>query len=388
MGKWNNRRWIPRRRYNNNKRYQDYDYEEPPPSPPSPHHSQSNPPGILFSFLNLIVMQDTSGSSWEIDFCKSVRVPWQKVVTTKKYMYCHENVVKWDDSAGEEAFHNAKRRYWEKINGLPCETPLPDQDVYIDEIDWNPNIDARLISDLDGEYFNPDETECAEKSESVTNNEGILDTEGDPGDNPWERGSSQRVDNQKGASSSWGQHYESIKLKNVNDPWKQSGSKAVEPLKNNAWKRRSDESLDWNQESNYNKQSSNANIIPQNSWSRGFDLGCGGEKRQRQDYWTRGWKQWTSSGHEPQRSGNAVITSLNNFASQTGAPWNRGWTNWEEKQLTRNDSGGHSFSSCRKRGGSFQHGPRYKASRFETNDHVMAYQWQREKSQKTVHFYV
>ena len=54
MGKWNNRRWIPRRRYNINKRYQDYDSEEPLPSPSSPHHSQSNPTGILFSFLNLI----------------------------------------------------------------------------------------------------------------------------------------------------------------------------------------------------------------------------------------------------------------------------------------------------------------------------------------------
>lgn len=51
MGKWD-RRWIPRRRYNNRK-YKDYDYEEPPPSPPSPHHSQSNPPGNC-CFLDLV----------------------------------------------------------------------------------------------------------------------------------------------------------------------------------------------------------------------------------------------------------------------------------------------------------------------------------------------
>lgn len=331
-------------------------------------------------------MQDTS--VWEIDFCKSVRVPWQKVVTAKKYMYCHENVVKWDDSAGEEAFHNAKRRYWEKINGLPCETPLPDPDVYIDEIDWKPNIDPRLISDLDQDYFNPDETECAEKSKSITDNEGNLVTGGNPSYNPWERGPSQSVDNLKGASSSWGQRYESLKLKNVSDPWEQNGSTAVESLKNSSWKRYSDESLGWNQKSNYNMQSSNANIIPQNSWSHGFDLGCGGEKGQRQDYWPRGCKQWTSSGCEPQRSGNTVITSLNNFTSQTGAPWNRGWTNWEGKQLNQYDSGGHLVSGCRKREGSFQHRPRYKTSRFQADDHGTAYQWQKEKSQKTVHFYV
>ncbi|KAK9289436.1 hypothetical protein L1049_007591 [Liquidambar formosana] len=65
-------------------------------------------------------------------------------------------VVKWNDSAGEEAFHNAKNRFWAKINGLPCDLPFPDPDIYIDEIDWNPNIDPELVLDLEREPIDPD----------------------------------------------------------------------------------------------------------------------------------------------------------------------------------------------------------------------------------------
>lgn len=314
-----------------------------------------------------------------------MRVPWQKVVTAKKYLYCHENVVKWDDSAGEEAFHNAKRRYWEKINGLPCETPPPDQAMYIDEIDWKPNIDARLISDLDREYFNPNETESNEKSESIVKEVDNSDAGCDPGNNPWERGLFQRVDTLKGASSNWGQYDKSINLKNVNNPWEQSRSEAVESLNNNSWQRWADESLGWNQASKYNKHSSDANI----SWNRNCqELGYDGKKGWRREDWTIGWNHLNISGHESRRSGNTVNTWQSNFASQVGAPWNKGWIDWEEKQLENNDSRGPSLSSCRKREGSFQHRSRYKTSRFQADDHGTAYQWQKEKSQKTVRFYV
>ncbi|CAA0829850.1 Unknown protein [Striga hermonthica] len=58
----------------------------------------------------------------------------------KKCMHFYENVIKWDDSAGEEAFHHAKTRYWARINGLCCDSPLPDPNLYIDKIDWNSKI--------------------------------------------------------------------------------------------------------------------------------------------------------------------------------------------------------------------------------------------------------
>ncbi|KAJ6921780.1 transducin family protein [Populus alba x Populus x berolinensis] len=75
----------------------------------------------------------------------------------KKLMYLYENVVKWNDSAGEEAFHNAKNRFWAEINGLPCNISLPDPDIYIDEIDWNSSVDPELLLDLDREPKDHDE---------------------------------------------------------------------------------------------------------------------------------------------------------------------------------------------------------------------------------------
>ncbi|CAN6444152.1 unnamed protein product [Victoria cruziana] len=90
--------------------------------------------------------------AWEKEFCATVcLIPWWKVCETKKIMPLFENVVQWNDSAGEEAFSNAKKRFWAKINGLPCDVSLPDPDIYIDEIDWDSidNVDPELLSALE-----------------------------------------------------------------------------------------------------------------------------------------------------------------------------------------------------------------------------------------------
>lgn len=90
--------------------------------------------------------------SWEKKFCTSVgSVPWRKLLETKRSMYLYDNVVKWNDSAVEEAFYNAKNRFWADINNLPCDIALPDPDIYIDEIDWNSKIDPELLQDLERE---------------------------------------------------------------------------------------------------------------------------------------------------------------------------------------------------------------------------------------------
>ncbi|KAF8395767.1 hypothetical protein HHK36_019718 [Tetracentron sinense] len=41
------------------------------------------------------------------------------------------NVPSWEKnvSLGEEAFNNAKRRFWAEINGLPYDVSLPDPDI-------------------------------------------------------------------------------------------------------------------------------------------------------------------------------------------------------------------------------------------------------------------
>ncbi|KAF8398318.1 hypothetical protein HHK36_017245 [Tetracentron sinense] len=97
---------------------------------------------------------------WEKKFCTLVgSIPWWKLVEAKKVMPFYENVVQWNDSAGEEAFHNAKNRFWAEINGLPCDISLPDPDVYIDNIDWNSKVDPELLLDLDEEPVPFDEEE-------------------------------------------------------------------------------------------------------------------------------------------------------------------------------------------------------------------------------------
>ncbi|XP_021891057.1 uncharacterized protein LOC110809505 [Carica papaya] len=90
--------------------------------------------------------------AWEKKFCSSVGlVPWKKILETKRFMHLYDNVVQWNDSAVEEAFNNAKSRYWAAINGLPCNISLPDPDTYIDEIDWDSEVNPELILDLERE---------------------------------------------------------------------------------------------------------------------------------------------------------------------------------------------------------------------------------------------
>ncbi|KAL3715757.1 hypothetical protein ACJRO7_007496 [Eucalyptus globulus] len=87
---------------------------------------------------------------WEKDFCRSVGlVPWKKLVETKRYMHIYDRVLKWDDSAVEEAFHNAKKRFWAGINGIPCGIALPNPNLYIDEVDWASKVDPELLCDLE-----------------------------------------------------------------------------------------------------------------------------------------------------------------------------------------------------------------------------------------------
>ncbi|KAJ4971516.1 hypothetical protein NE237_004615 [Protea cynaroides] len=106
--------------------------------------------------------------SWEKKFCTVVnRIPWKKLLEAKKLMSFYENVLQWNDSAGEEAFHNAKNRFWAEINGLSCDISLPDPDIYIDEIDWNSDVDPDLLLDLDQELVPPDEDDKEVKSRLI-----------------------------------------------------------------------------------------------------------------------------------------------------------------------------------------------------------------------------
>ncbi|KAK7834767.1 hypothetical protein CFP56_024119 [Quercus suber] len=83
-------------------------------------------------------------------FCFEVgSMPWIRLLEAKKNISKFDKVMKWDDSAGKKAFHNAKRRFWAKFNGFPCNIPLPDPDIYIDKIDWDSKIDPQLLLDVE-----------------------------------------------------------------------------------------------------------------------------------------------------------------------------------------------------------------------------------------------
>ena len=150
---------------------------------------------------------------WEKRFCSSAGVPWGKVLNSKRYIHYNIDVLNWNDSAGKEAFHNAKRRFWEEINGIPCSIPLPDPDIYIDDIDWNPYIDPEYIRNLDKEFFSPDERkECCklEDSSQKTNSplpgcaaEGY-DRNPASGDNPWELNMQENLKDRAWAWDKWG----------------------------------------------------------------------------------------------------------------------------------------------------------------------------------------
>lgn len=70
-------------------------------------------------------------------------------------MSLYKIVQEWDDSGGLEAFQNAKFRYWAKINNRQCDIPLPDPDLYIDEVDYNAVIDPEVVVDLFDEAQQP-----------------------------------------------------------------------------------------------------------------------------------------------------------------------------------------------------------------------------------------
>ncbi|MFQ6644756.1 hypothetical protein Gotur_019649 [Gossypium turneri] len=102
--------------------------------------------------------------TWEKTFCIEVgAMPWERFVELKKNLYEHDKVFEWDDSASLTAFQEAKQRFWEIYHGFPCENKLPSNaaDLYIEDVDWNFEIDPKLFSkiksltdDEDGEKHN------------------------------------------------------------------------------------------------------------------------------------------------------------------------------------------------------------------------------------------
>ncbi|KAD4584706.1 hypothetical protein E3N88_22307 [Mikania micrantha] len=94
---------------------------------------------------------------WEKRFVSSAgSLSWKKFLKTKEFTHLYDNIIKWDDSAAEAAFKIAKHQFYAKFHDLPSDAEPHNPDLYIDTIDWNTQVDHRLMQDLESEFINPD----------------------------------------------------------------------------------------------------------------------------------------------------------------------------------------------------------------------------------------
>ncbi|KAM3358285.1 bifunctional endo-1,4-beta-xylanase XylA [Capsicum galapagoense] len=416
MGNWN-RRWIPRKKY----KYQDF-----PPSPPH-HYNQ------FYSHA----IQENSVPSWEIDFCRAAGIPWHKVLNAKTYMHCYDNVVKWDDSAGEEALNNAKKRYWAEISGLPPQSPPPNPDVYIDKVDWDPTIDPELILDLDREYFNPEaantvksennlvsgiliwEDKAADNGENPWESGNVQDSKtgdndenpwesgnlqgsktGDSGENPWESGNAKGSKAFEDVEQTWNEWDNPVNIKD-NDPWERNCPKTQGTLKDTAWGGCTNESWGWSTGWKYENDacadnnlcyqgSENVSGFKGNEWVNNR-TGSWGRNR-----WnTRGHEQWNSDygsqWNRNLRRGGGTTSKDRRWGESEYTSWD--WQRQPRQSNERNVDFGRPrrgdktfYTGSRKREGSSQHMLSYKSSRFQGDEQRTAYNWRDEKPQKRVTF--
>jgi len=203
---------------------------------------------------------------WEKKFCTLIgSVPWRKLLETKKCMYLYDNVVQWNDSAGEEAFHNAKNRFWAEINGLPCDILLPDPDTYIDEVDWNSTIDPELLLDLERE---PKSHSDGDKDENVVILGDSLPLNQSVPCTGW---GDAEEDLRKTTDIPWnpGYGYCDHNVDNANS-WEHNHGQSNRAMVDNGWENDQNDSWGWNQwESGCNEWENNNNV------SNNMDAGGG-----------------------------------------------------------------------------------------------------------------
>lgn len=394
MGKWN-RRWVHRKIF----------YQEP----------------VEPSMLHYDIEPESSGGwqnsvpSWEKQFCSVVGLlPWKKVLVAKQYMHCYDDVVKWKDSAGEEAFHNAKERFRAAINGLPCDIPMPDPDMYIDKINWNPHIDAELISDLDRAYFNPDEGERYKKAETAnqTAQNSVFgpgvgwNTNLSNGDNPWEGSDQKGTGALEHVTKGWnqwdGSALESRNINNAENPWEHSYTQVNGAQKDTAWGSTGAKPWGWNQGQASDEQSNN--YYP-------LEHGCQNGGPMKEKGWgSSGNNSWGWDTSQANMYESRIFRSADNPWAQTPSFGNghgndRGWgecghknwgwkqqlgiQNYEPKHLDSRRVGGAlgaTNSGFRKREGSHRYSSRYKSSRFQGGDYDTGRHWREGTSQNRASF--
>ncbi|XP_047967364.1 uncharacterized protein LOC125211554 [Salvia hispanica] len=173
--------------------------------------------------------------AWEKEFCKVVgSMDWETLLQMKRFMHLYDKVMEWNDSAGEEAFSNAKKRYWANKNGLSCHVSLPDPDLYIDKINWD--------SDNDPELLLPDVVSLAASPQ----------TEEDQYHDPVVIFGDSAIPDNVFATVGWGDWEENFvapaacSSTNYLDPWNERGPSGWSGYHNNGWQGYSNDTWQYN----------------------------------------------------------------------------------------------------------------------------------------------
>ncbi|PQQ02801.1 bifunctional endo-1 4-beta-xylanase XylA-like [Prunus yedoensis var. nudiflora] len=284
-----------------------------------------------------------------------------------------------NDSAGEEAFQNAKQHFLADINGLSCDISLPDPSIYIDEIDWYPIIDPELIKEVDHEYFAPDEEEGKGKFGRRNKNakySAFVPPDGhnrvpNNGRNPWE------CDNIKGS----GDLKNTVQGRNQwntngDNPWESGITQGNGSMDKNAWENSRDKSWGWNQMGD--------NITLSKGWDNDvnpWEGGCQGV-----------------ASVEVRIVGRAVLVKNNKslkdrgWRDRGGDEW--GWKQWGSQNNQKNNLDFRIVNSglgARNEGGHKRERPHeyisgYESSRFQGSDYQTGNCWSRGNNRKRVSF--
>lgn len=357
--------------------------------------------------------------TWEKKFCTSIgSVPWQKIVNVKDYIFCHDNVANWDDSAGKDAFQSAKRRFWEEINGIHSEHAFPDPDRYIDDVNWNPNIDQDLIEDLERSLFVPEEGEEDQEVECKRENKSTIKIISDPSEESNRNAGGIRAPAEcsnnapnsvasENKSQDWNQWSNGTNnSKNNDNPWECCDRSGNEAIKGNTWGDRSTriKLQAWNKsEKNTDQLTEWNNCTVNNNDNNPWEQSLPQSGEDRSNGWHSGnpWKRsnWGNSGHNNWGNGQQEIGKMNyggnqwerNFTRGRGNSKDRQWRGsggnesswrWSEDQFREpKDSGfrqpsrgwGTSTESHRKRGVNHQYATSNKHSRL--GDGSYDHQW-------------
>uniref|UniRef100_A0A6N2M5V9 Uncharacterized protein n=1 Tax=Salix viminalis TaxID=40686 RepID=A0A6N2M5V9_SALVM len=381
MGNWRNR---PSRRFvNKTSTTYSYDYPESPP------HSSFVDDGI---------------PSWEKKFCSLIgSVPWRKVVDAKKYMYCHGNILNWDDSAGEEAFHNAKNRFWAEINGVSCVISPPDPNLYIDEINWNVCIDPEVIKDLEQDLFVPDEgdTDTGGKVGRKNNkrkdfvsipSNGCLENTDDV-KNPWESNNNMQsslslIDKAKSWNQQDSDTNKCSNLNNIDNPWERGFSQESEVVKGKPWGVCGNKSWGWNHSENHADQSNDWNNNS-NPWQRSCqgvgpsnDKGRGNLRDSSRAYNRHESKKWINSGASKDRKWEDNVSN-----SQGWKQWDNYGKNTKGLDFRKHGGGWETWNEGSwQREGARQHITGYKSTRFQGDGYQTGHSWSGGRTKRRFSF--